>query len=85
MQFKTLVLSALAATGVLSQAIHRECGTAEPTEEQFNISLKMAEKEAAARVNGDVTAQAISVKVYFHVLATSTAVSGGYLTVSFLE
>lgn len=45
----------------------------------------MAEKEAAARVNGNVTAQAIAVKVYFHVLASSTAVSGGYLSVKFLE
>ncbi|CAG8950874.1 hypothetical protein HYFRA_00003091 [Hymenoscyphus fraxineus] len=80
MQFKSLLLSALAATGALSEVVHRECGTSEPTEEQFNVSLKMAEKEEMARAAGNVTADAISVRVYFHVLASSRSVSGGYLT-----
>ena len=84
MQFKALVLSAIAATGVIGQ-LHRECGTAAPTEEQFAIAEGFMAQEEEMRIAGNETYKraTIAVKVYFHVLASSTAVSGGYLSVSF--
>ena len=83
MQLKSLFLSAVAATGAIAQ-LNRECGTAAPTEEQLNISKKFQVKEDAIRLAGlEVEKRATigPIKVYVHVLATSTAASGGYLTV----
>ncbi|KAH8896425.1 metalloprotease, partial [Thozetella sp. PMI_491] len=77
MQLKSLVFAALAAT----VSAQRRCGAPSPTEEQVAQAKAFAVQEAAARVAGNVTARAtINVNVYFHVLATSTSVSGGYLS-----
>jgi len=83
MQFKSLFLSFIAATGAIAQ-LNRECGTSAPTEEQLSISKKFQVKEDAVRLAGlDIEKRATigPIKVYVHVLATSTAASGGYLTV----
>lgn len=80
MQIKSLFLAAFAASTAFAQA--EVCGTKEPTEEQILIAQNFQLQEEAARIEGNVSIQAtIAVKVYFHVLATSTSVSGGYLTV----
>ena len=82
MQFKTLFLSALAATGAIAQ-LNRECGTAPPTQEHVSISKKFQVKEDTARLAGlEKRATIGPIKVYAHVLATSTAASGGYLSVN---
>ena len=83
MQLKSLFLSAVAATDAIAQ-LNRECGTAAPTEEQLNISKKFQIKEDTARLAGlEVEKRATigPIKVYVHVLASSTSVSGGYLSV----
>lgn len=89
---------ALAAAGLAQTAFAAPqpsrgfgCGAPEPSEELLQVSQQFAVEEAQALAESyrsgnltarDVTAQAISVKVYIHVVAASTALSGGYLTVS---
>lgn len=81
MYLKTLFLTVLAVSGA---AAKRSCGTPKPTEEQVQIAqnLQIIESEASFAGNSSRLAAAatINVKVYWHVTATSTAVSGGYLT-----
>lgn len=81
MLFKTIFLTALAAYQAAAQ---RACGTAEPTEEEIAIAKQFYQIEQEARLAGNATSAlaTIDVNVYFHVLATSTSASGGYLTVS---
>ena len=80
MHFRTLLFAGLTASGAMA---HRSCGTPSPTEEQRAEAKLFAQQEAAARAAGIPAPQAaINVKVYFHVLATSNATSGGYLSVN---
>lgn len=77
MQLKFLSLASLIA----GAAAQRACGTPEATEEQLAQARVFAIQEAAAREAGNFSLQAtINVNVYFHVLATSSSVSGGYLS-----
>ncbi|KAK0672412.1 hypothetical protein QBC41DRAFT_217106 [Cercophora samala] len=87
---------ALAAAGLAQTAFAAPqpsrgfgCGAPEPSEELLQISQQFAVEEAQALADSyrsgnltarDVSAQAFSVKVYIHVVAASTALSGGYLT-----
>ncbi|KAH7156602.1 extracellular metalloprotease [Dactylonectria macrodidyma] len=79
MLFKSFFLTLLAASSAIAA---RTCGAPEPSEEQDEISAEFMHREAAARKAQITTRQAssIQVKVYWHVLATSSSVSGGYLT-----
>ncbi|KAK4121223.1 metalloprotease [Parathielavia appendiculata] len=57
------------------------CGAPEPDAEHIKISQKFAEKEAAFAASGNFSIQAVTtVDTYFHVVASSTSLSGGYLT-----
>lgn len=84
MLFKTVFLTAIAASQAVAQ---RACGAPQPTEEEIAVAKSFYEIEKAARLAGNATSAAatIDVNVYFHVLATSTSASGGYLTVSALS
>lgn len=80
MLFKAVFLTALAAAHAAAQ---RACGTPEPTEEEIAIAKSFYQIEKEARLAGNATSAAATIEVntYFHVLATSTSASGGYLTV----
>lgn len=87
MQVKSLLFfAALASAG--PQHIKRVqpfgCSTPRPTEEHIAISQVFeAEEEAVAAVGNATTTRAtINVDVYFHVVAASTSVADGYVTVS---
>lgn len=87
MYLSSILLSALAASSTMAAVTPKlfSCGTAEPTEEHKKLSLALAikEKEQALASNDTFTTMAtISVDVYFHVVAASTALSDGYVTVS---
>ncbi|KAH7155804.1 metalloprotease [Dactylonectria estremocensis] len=79
MLFKSFFLTLLAASSAIAA---RTCGAPEPSEEQDEISAEFMQREAVARKLQITTRQvsSIQVKVYWHVLATSSSVSGGYLT-----
>ncbi|KAI5461898.1 extracellular metalloprotease [Mariannaea sp. PMI_226] len=73
----------LAAPGVFAR---RSCGTPSPTEEQNEVAKSFMVKESRFRASGNSSRAApITIKVYWHVLATSNSVSGGYLTQSTLN
>lgn len=79
MQIKSALLAGLAAS---SAAAIRACGAPSPTEEQIEVAKEFAVEEEAVRIAGNSTRRAaINVNVYFHVLASSSSVSGGYLSV----
>ena len=88
MRFAPFVLAATAAHGVLaipSRPSGRgfQCGAPEPHAEHIRISEKFAAQEAAAAAAGSFAAEAVTtIDTYFHVVASSTALSDGYLTVS---
>ena len=87
MHVKSALLSALAASSTMAAVAPKlfSCGTPEPSEEHKKLSLALAtqEKEMALASNDTFTTMAtISVDVYFHVVAASTALSDGYVTVS---
>ncbi|KAH7001236.1 metalloprotease [Ilyonectria destructans] len=79
MLFKFFFTALLAATSTVAK---RTCGTPNPSEEQNEVALDFMKSEASARELKITTRQASSIKVnvYWHVLATSSSVSGGYLT-----
>ncbi|GKT91485.1 metalloprotease [Colletotrichum tofieldiae] len=84
MQFKTLLVSALAAAS--TALAQRSCGTPHPSEEQIEVAQRLQLKEDNARVAGNATRLApITVNIYWHVIASSNSVSGGYLTQSTLD
>ena len=86
MYFSSLVLQSIFAAAISAAATPRPfgCGAPEPSQEHVKISQKFAaqEKEFAASGNLSIAAT-INVDVYFHVVASSTAVSDGYVTVNF--
>ncbi|KAI0965278.1 metalloprotease [Xylaria arbuscula] len=86
MQFKALIASALLATASASFNSTRLCGTPEPTEQQLAQSRAMLELERIALSKGEARARAgFTVNAYFHVVASSTSLSGGYLTQQMLN
>ncbi|KAI3317849.1 metalloprotease [Xylariaceae sp. AK1471] len=87
MQFKALIASALLATMAAAQFnTTRLCGTPEPTKQQLAESRAMLEKERIALAKGEGRALAtFNVNTYFHVVASSTSLSGGYLTQTMLN
>jgi hypothetical protein len=56
------------------------CGTRDPTAAEMSIAQHFAEVEAANNSTLEAR-QTVNVGVYFHVVASSTSLSGGYLTV----
>ncbi|TPX08811.1 uncharacterized protein E0L32_009751 [Thyridium curvatum] len=57
------------------------CGTADPDSEHIGMSKVLAAQEARRGGSGNLTERAtINVGVYFHVVAQSQTVAGGYLT-----
>ncbi|KAI1272208.1 metalloprotease [Xylaria sp. FL0933] len=88
MQFKALIASALLATASAEFTFNttRLCGTPEPTEQQLAETRAMLEKERIALAKGEARVQAgFTVNTYFHVVASSTSLSGGYLTQAMLN
>jgi hypothetical protein len=84
MYIKSLLLPAVFAATVLTAATPRPfgCGTREPSAEHVRISQKFADQEEEFAASGNLSiAATINVDVYFHVVASSTAVSDGYVTV----
>lgn len=82
MQFKALITSALLATASAQFNTTRLCGTPDPTAQQMAESRAMLEKERIALSKGENRALAgFTVNTYFHVVASSTSATGGYLTV----
>lgn len=86
MQIKSFLLAAAAAPAALGAAVNTikpfNCGTDAPSRQHIQMTKELAEKEAAVAAEGIMTAQAtINVNVYFHVVAASTALSDGYVTV----
>ncbi|KAB5530383.1 extracellular metalloprotease [Coniochaeta sp. 2T2.1] len=83
MHLTSVLLPALCAALASAAATPRPfgCGTHEPSAEHVKISQKFAtqEKEFAASGNFSIMAT-INVDVYFHVVASSTALSDGYVT-----
>ncbi|KAM5349397.1 hypothetical protein ACJ41O_005902 [Fusarium nematophilum] len=88
MLFNKLFFAALAASGASAGVSRRDeapvkfgCATEEPSAEHIGMSKVLAAQEARAAESGNLTARAtINVGVYFHVVASSQTVSGGYLT-----
>ncbi|KAJ0114211.1 hypothetical protein N8I77_006999 [Diaporthe amygdali] len=78
---KSIFIAALAASHAVAQ---RACGAPEPTEEQIAIAKALYQIEKDARLAGNATSALATVEVntYFHVLASSTSTSGGYLSAS---
>ena len=90
MLFTRLAFAVAAAHGALAAPSPPSrgfgCGAPEPDVEHIQASHQFAAQEAAfaaeAAANRSMMIQAITnVDTYFHVVATSTSVSGGYLTV----
>ncbi|KAH8672373.1 metalloprotease [Ilyonectria robusta] len=87
MLLKTLFVAAFGASTAVAGVSQRAtpgrfgCGTAEPSAEHIGMSKVLAAQEAKAADSGDLAARAtINVGVYFHVVARSQTVAGGYLT-----
>lgn len=86
MQIKSLLLAAAAAPAALGAAVNAvkpfNCGTDAPSRQHIQMTKELADKEAAFAAAGGISAQAtINVNVYFHVVAASTSLSDGYVTV----
>ncbi|KAK4225599.1 hypothetical protein QBC38DRAFT_255847 [Podospora fimiseda] len=86
------IAAAFMATTVLAapQAAQLEpgrfsCGTPDPTAEQLAIAQEFLKEEAYAIANGTLAKRAVTyVDTYFHVVASSTAASDGYISDSLL-
>lgn len=94
MHLKSIFLSALAATSVSAHARRKfdgeekpfGCTAPRPSEHQLAVIASLAEQELAES-NSTMHPHArqtssIAVDVYFHVVAASTALTDGYVTVS---
>ncbi|KAH7120585.1 metalloprotease [Dactylonectria macrodidyma] len=87
MLFQTLLLASLGVSTAMAGVTTRTnvgrfgCGTADPSDEHIGMSKVFAAQEKKAAASGGVTTRAtINVGVYFHVVAKSKTVAGGYLT-----
>ncbi|KAK5988634.1 Extracellular metalloprotease [Cladobotryum mycophilum] len=82
MLFKSMLMTGAMATVAMAATLGDRplkfvCGAPEPTKEHIAISKAFAAKEAISKFDASAT---INVNVYFHIVATSTSASGGYLT-----
>ncbi|KAJ0359154.1 hypothetical protein COL154_008564 [Colletotrichum chrysophilum] len=84
MQLKSFLV---AASMVASAFAKRTCGTDEPTEVDLQVAQDFKLMESSARLagNGSRAAGPIQINVYWHVVASSQSVSGGYLTQATLD
>ncbi|KAI4862365.1 Metalloprotease [Hypoxylon rubiginosum] len=90
MLFKSIAAAALLASSAAAHSYMfpredgnttRICGTPEPTVAQMAASEAMLARERELRAKGEFRALAsFSVNTYFHVVASSTSASAGYLT-----
>jgi len=86
MRFFALAAAAVAVPSALAAVIAEPrpgnfgCGTRDPTPVQLLETAAIAEQEAAGNVTIEAR-QTVNVGVYFHVVAASTSLSDGYLTV----
>lgn len=72
--------AALLALGATAQRFG--CGTADPSSEHIGMSKVLEAQEARRLDSGNLTERAvINIGVYFHVVAQSQTVAGGWLTV----
>ncbi|KAK4235206.1 metalloprotease MEP1-like protein [Achaetomium macrosporum] len=92
MRFTPFALAAAAAHNAFAAPSLRpaerpfSCGAPEPDAEHIKISQKFAAQEAAALAAGNFSIQAVTtVDVYFHVVASSTSLSDGYVTDAMLQ
>ena len=91
MRFLSLATAALMAPAALGAAVPEVrparpgfgCGTHEPTQAEIEATKEIVALEASGNYSIE-TRQTKNVDVYFHVVAASTALSDGYLTVSFV-
>lgn len=84
MYVKSVLLPALFAALASAAATPKPfgCGTSEPSADHVKISQKFAAQEKEFAASGGLSIMAtISVDVYFHVVASSTTVANGYITV----
>ncbi|KAJ0332567.1 hypothetical protein COL922a_011285 [Colletotrichum nupharicola] len=84
MQLKSFLV---AASMLASAFAKRTCGTDEPTEVDLQVAQDFKLMESSARLagNGSRAAGPIQINVYWHVVASSQSVSGGYLTQATLD
>ncbi|KAK6954583.1 hypothetical protein Daesc_004550 [Daldinia eschscholtzii] len=88
MLFKSITAAALLVSTASAHYVFprdgnstRLCGTPEPTEAQIAASQAMLAKEREMRAKGESRAlRSFSVNAYFHVVASSTSLSDGYIT-----
>src|SRR5262245_55198767 len=82
MFFKSAVGAGLMAMASVAQA-HKPfaCGTPQPSREHMEMSKQLGIMEEASRAAGNWSMRAIVVDTYFHVVASSTKASDGYLSV----
>jgi hypothetical protein len=86
MLLKSIILSGLMAIGasghiVRSPGLGNWCGAPKPSKAQLAVAQHFAAKEALARPADITERAAINVDTWFHVVATSTSVSDGYISV----
>lgn len=82
MHFPSLAMAVMMTPAVLASPAARpgfRCGTRDPTPEELQIARALAAQDAGNGTVGD--GNPINVNVYFHVLAASTSLDDGYLTV----
>ncbi|GAB1315232.1 Extracellular metalloprotease [Madurella fahalii] len=84
MRFTPLALAAVAAQSVFAaprQLRDFGCAAPEPDAEHIKISQGFAAQEAAAAASGNFSIQTTTtIETYFHVVAASDTLEGGYLT-----
>ncbi|KAK4151148.1 metalloprotease [Chaetomidium leptoderma] len=89
MRFTPFALAAIAAHSAIaapSGPSERSCGAPEPSAEHIKASQQFAVQEAKFLASGNFSMQAVTtVETYFHVVASSTSVSGGYITDAMLN
>lgn len=84
MHFRSFALAGLVPSATLAAGIPGRfgCGTDEPSRQHLQITQELAAEEAVQALSGNLTTRAtINVDVYFHVLAASTSVADGYVSV----
>jgi len=81
MQLKSILISAL--TVAASGAFAEQCGIAEPTEQQLNMSMNFFNNEDITRGPGLAPRTTVPpIKVHIHVVAAGEEETEGYISVS---
>jgi hypothetical protein len=92
MRFSALATAVMAIPAVLGSPLVPEvrpgagfsCGTRDPTPDEIAATQEIAALEASGNFTLEGR-QNINIDVYFHVVASSTALSGGYITAKMVE